>query len=105
MRKEKIEKVPPASVDHSDIEAAQESLQSPLTTPVVAARDPLGVTTVESVMVSAQPSTPSGDQCKTETADGEPPRKRGRYGIYHKYFLDIWCLFTGISLNTGLFSW
>ncbi|XP_063610509.1 uncharacterized protein LOC134784386 isoform X1 [Penaeus indicus] len=78
MRKEKIEKVPPASVDHSDIEAAQESLQSPLTTPVVAARDPLGVTTVESVMVSAQPSTPTGDQCKTEAADGEPPRKRGR---------------------------
>lgn len=95
MRKEKIEKVPPASLDHSDIEAAPESLQSPLTTPVVAARDPLAVTAVESVMVAAQPSTPSGEQCKTETADGEPPRKRGRYDGSQS----LSCLMVTQSLN------
>ncbi|XP_042235097.1 uncharacterized protein LOC121874867 isoform X2 [Homarus americanus] len=85
MRKEKIEKIPHSSLDHRDLDAPQDSLPSPLTTPIVPeqdplseASDPLSVTSVNTVMVSAQSSTVGDGKCKIEAVDGEPPRKRGR---------------------------
>ncbi|KAG7169861.1 hypothetical protein Hamer_G031998, partial [Homarus americanus] len=85
MRKEKIEKIPHSSLDHRDLDAPHDSLPSPLTTPIVPeqdplseASDPLSVTSVNTVMVSAQSSTVGDGKCKIEAVDGEPPRKRGR---------------------------
>lgn len=97
MRKEKIEKIPPSNVDHRDLDAPQDSLPSPLTTTIVSEQDPLSgasnhlsATSVDTAMVSAQPSTTVGGKCKTEAVDNEPPRKRGRYGnIYSASLLTL----------------
>lgn len=95
IRKEKIEKLNPSNLEEQELDVPQDSLS--LTTTIVPDQDtlsvasaPLSVTSVNTVMVSAQTCASSEGKCKTETIESEPPRKRGRYRRAAQRARDRW---------------